>query len=192
MVSAIKPSHLVNAGRRIKVKTLYDQLSENYEELYGQEQNEKHHRILEEIGSLQGRLVLDAGCGDGALAELVMGFAEFVIAMDFSAGMLATAKSSLSSNEKCDFILADIGSIPLRDESIGVYISVTVILDRPTADEAILEARRVLEKHGRLAISLVRKSHESIQVIKIIKEQLKGYHTRIIAAGADLAVIARL
>lgn len=107
------------------------------------------------IKNIKGETVLDAGSGRGNLSLCARKDGYEVIAIDLSLSSLNEA-SYLFSNEAVDIPLlgASINALPLQDNSIDTIICADVIEHVPEAAEALNEMNRVLNKGGRLIISI--------------------------------------
>jgi ubiquinone/menaquinone biosynthesis C-methylase UbiE len=97
---------------------------------------------------LEGRRVLDVGCGTGRLERALAGHAR-VWGVDASPGMLAQARKN--APRSAGFKLADAEKLPFKDSWFegAVMWLVVHLVDRP---RAFAEAHRVLEPAGRLAV----------------------------------------
>jgi ubiquinone/menaquinone biosynthesis C-methylase UbiE len=104
-------------------------------------------RLVEREAGLEGRRVLDVGCGTGRVEQALEGRAR-VWGVDASEGMLAVAeRRGLSAR----FKLARAEQLPFKDSWFERTIMWLVVhlVDRP---RAFAEAHRVLTPGGRLAI----------------------------------------
>lgn len=109
--------------------------------------------ILELMGELDGRRVLDAGCGDGALVRAAASRGARATGLDPDAAMLAAARSRVAqSGLRASFVEGGIEQLPFRNASFDVVAAVTVLCLVPNAAEAVGEMARVLRPGGRLVI----------------------------------------
>ncbi len=131
------------------VREKYDATAESYDSIYKAEQFEKYMVALSKIRP-RG-IVLDAGCGTGLLAEYLhpLGYfeksIELYICMDYSRGMLEIARKRLEAlcPDKCQVVEADIEDIPLRDSSVDIVYSFTVVDLARSKKRALDELERV-------------------------------------------------
>lgn len=107
--------------------------------------------LIEGMGPLSGREVLDVGCGTGddtrALSEVV-GPTGRVVGVDVSEGMLAEARRRGGSVE---LLPGDVHELPFPDASFDAVRAKLVRLHSPDIDLADDELVRVLRPGGRLA-----------------------------------------
>ncbi|MBI2848236.1 MAG: methyltransferase domain-containing protein [Chloroflexi bacterium] len=106
--------------------------------------------ILGVLGDVSGKLVLDAGCGDGYLARKVARLGALVTGVDRSSRMLSLA---LEEQEKDTLAItyhnADIASLSfLPDRSFDVVITNNVIQDVEDYKGAFREFSRLLRSAG--------------------------------------------
>ena len=105
-----------------------------------------------------GETVLDLGSGagfDAFLASREVGENGKVIGIDMTAEMIEKARQNAQKNgvENVEFILGEIEDLPLEDQRVDVIISNCVINLSTDKKQVFSEAKRVLKKGGRLAIS---------------------------------------
>lgn len=101
--------------------------------------------ILDRLGPLPGRRILDLGCGKGRFAFPMVEAGAEVIGIDLSAGMLAEAVG-------LPRLRASARRLPFASGSFDAVIAVEVFEHLDNVDDALREARRVLRPGGTLAI----------------------------------------
>jgi ubiquinone/menaquinone biosynthesis C-methylase UbiE len=110
------------------------------------------------IGDVQRRRVLDLGCGTGRHAAWLSEQGADVTAVDFSAGMLAQARSRCASG-RVEFVVHDLHEpLPFRECSFDVVVSALVLEHIRTLAPFFCEIRRVLEPDGRVLVSTLHPS----------------------------------
>lgn len=106
--------------------------------------------ILEILGDVSGKQVLDAGCGEGYLSRKLAKLGAVVTGVELSQGMLSFALEE-QNREPLDITYhkADISSLPfLPDRSFDVVITNNVIQDVEDYQGAFREFGRLLQVGG--------------------------------------------
>ncbi|WP_299472253.1 class I SAM-dependent methyltransferase [uncultured Roseibium sp.] len=117
---------------------------------------------LQQMGPAPGIKVLDCGAGSGALSkafavEMKRPFDLSVV--DISPRMLTLAERALQAEGvPCRLELADIRTLPFRDEEFDLVMCAHTIEHLPDPETALAEALRVLKPGGTLLLVLTRKS----------------------------------
>ncbi len=103
--------------------------------------------LLEALGSVEGLLILDLGCGKGRFARALKERGARVVGLDLSAAMLAEAVG-------VDRVRATARRLPLKTARFDAVIAVEMWehLDSRSHAAVLEEARRVLKPGGSLAI----------------------------------------
>lgn len=114
--------------------------------------------------------LLDAGCGTGAYAAALAGAVGRLVALDRSAGMLATARRKLAgAADRVGFLQGDLLSLPLPDAALDAVMFNQVLHHLedgrdpgyPGHRAALAEAARVVRPGGRLVLNAC--SHEQLR-----------------------------
>ena len=99
---------------------------------------------------LEGRHVLELGCGTGKNTQWLADASADVTALDFSAGMLARAREQVTAKNVA-FITHDLrNEWPVRSESVDVVVGNLVLEHIEDVATIFIEAARVLRKGGQL------------------------------------------
>jgi len=104
------------------------------------------------LSVIQGKIVLDLGCGTGKYTELFTEHAKKIFALDASTQEIDIARKRIHS-ENIDFIVADARKIPLKDRSVDVVFSAWVlgtIADDLHKATVVKEMERVLKPEGEI------------------------------------------
>lgn len=106
--------------------------------------------LLDALGDLGGRRVLDVGCGPGHSAAEAARRGGTIIGMDLAPQMVALAAQLWPS---IDFRVGDLEALPFPDGSFDAAFGNFVILHVPRPELAVQQLARVLRGGGRLALS---------------------------------------
>jgi ubiquinone biosynthesis O-methyltransferase len=109
--------------------------------------------ILELVGDVSGRRVLDVGCGDGEFAVELTKRHAIVVGIDASSEMIDAAKGR-SKLQKTDaaFQVATAEHLPFSAEQFDVVTAITILCFVDDAASIFREMARVLRPGGRLVI----------------------------------------
>jgi len=109
--------------------------------------------LLDLVGDVAGRRVVDAGCGDGRLAAVLAGGGARVVGVDLDPDMLRAAQSRRAAGDgRLHLIRADIERLPLASESADVVVAVTTLCRVADPVAAVRKLGCVLRPGGRLVL----------------------------------------
>jgi len=100
---------------------------------------------------LQGRTVLDVGCGMGRFAEVAAAWGARVIGVDLSIAVEA-AQRNLHSLPDTAFLQADLFELPFRPETFDLIYSIGVLHHTPDTRAAFSVLPRLLRPGGQIAV----------------------------------------
>ncbi|WZO97431.1 class I SAM-dependent methyltransferase [Isosphaeraceae bacterium EP7] len=102
--------------------------------------------VIDALGPLVGRTILDLGCGKGRFAARLTEAGAFIVGLDVSPEMLAEGSGART--------LGSARRLPFADASFDGVFAIEVLqhVHPSHLDEVLSEARRVLAPGGRLAI----------------------------------------
>ncbi len=104
---------------------------------------------------LAGKVVLDAGCGNGTLSIGVSDFGCEVLAVDVSDSVTrANAYRERRNNQRVHFVQGDLTNLPVRPESMDFVYSSGVLHHNPNTLDALKVVARALKPGGKIYIWL--------------------------------------
>lgn len=106
--------------------------------------------MLELLPDVDGLDALDAGCGTGRYARLLLARGARAVGVDRSSAMLGRARLA-----GAPLIRADLRALPLRAASFDIVVAGLALGDIPELERAVAEMARVLRPGGHLAYSVV-------------------------------------
>ncbi|MGZ3425690.1 MAG: ArsR/SmtB family transcription factor [Polyangia bacterium] len=104
------------------------------------------------IGLLRLGDVLDAGSGDGAIAQLLAARARTVTCLDRSERVMAAARQRLGRERNVRFTVGDVHSLGFGDAQFDHVLLFNVLTYAHAPARAIAEAARVLRPRGDLVV----------------------------------------
>ena len=123
-----------------------------------------------------GMSVLELGCGTGDLwrgnTELIRRCERFVLS-DCSAGMLESARKTLSDCPEIEFRLIDMQQIPFPDGSFDAVIANMMLYHVPDPAKGLGEVKRVLKDGGRFYCATYGENGMMAYIGKLFSEQLE-------------------
>ncbi|MCE5234116.1 MAG: class I SAM-dependent methyltransferase [Mizugakiibacter sp.] len=130
------------------VAAAYDRWSQVYDTDENRTRDLDAAMLRRQDFDLRGRDVLEIGCGTGKNTAWLAGRARSVVAVDFSAGMLAQAQRRVAAPH-VRFVRHDVREPwPLADASVDLVIGNLVLEHVETLDDVFAQAFRVLRDGG--------------------------------------------
>ena len=152
-----------------QTKEYYD----NYSGWYEKRKEMRYHLLIDELESdlvkryTSGKMVLDAGCGNGVILNRVKGFAKDTFGIDLSLQMLKRAKENSSK-----LVQARIEELPIKENSFDAVYSFKVLPHVPRIEKAIEEMAKVINKNGHLILEFYN-PYSLRHLIKLLKRPSK-------------------
>jgi ubiquinone/menaquinone biosynthesis C-methylase UbiE len=132
------------------ISSAYDEWAETYDSDENRTRDLAAHALRESHLQLQGKHVVEIGCGTGRNTVWLIEQAATLIALDFSEAMLARARKRIM-NPHVRFIQHDVRNPwPLHDLSADVIISMLILEHVEYLEFVFAEAGRVLKQGGEL------------------------------------------
>lgn len=111
-------------------------------------------RVLDHIGDVSGKVLLDGGCGEGIIGRLAISRGANVVGCDVVQEFLK--ETSLRSSGKEHVILASLRhGLPFASNSFDVVCYNLVVMWLPNITEVARETERVVKPGGRVVVSLL-------------------------------------
>lgn len=118
--------------------------------------------------------VLDAGSGDGTIAELLAPQARRITCLDRSQRMIDAARARLARFDNVEVRVGDVHELPFDDASFDEVLLFNVLTHAVTPGRALGEAARVLRQRGRLVV-ITLDAHEHEGVAASYREVHRGF-----------------
>lgn len=116
---------------------------------------EHYQRYLSVRKIVEGKVVVDAACGEGYGSNMLAASAKQVTGIDIDADTIRRAKQKYSEKNNLSFIEGSIENLTLEDKSVDVVVSFETIEHVPEQVQKrfLAEAARVLKEDGILIMS---------------------------------------
>ena len=117
-----------------RTKNTYDRFASQYAEMIGHQLPTLYSelivpKLLEYVGEVNGKLVLDAGCGEGHISRLLSELGAIVIGMDVAGSLIEIARSR-STGREIEYRCIDLsGDIPSRFQSMFDLVVSNLVID---------------------------------------------------------------
>ena len=106
--------------------------------------------LLDALGPLEGRRLLDVGCGTGRFTAAFEAAGAHVTSIDRDPGMLALAEQRTHSTR---LLVGDAHQLPLDDNSFDVAVATTLLEFASDPHGVLDELTRVVRAGGRIAVA---------------------------------------
>ena len=128
------------------------EVAEKYEEMMGRWSRQLAPLFVEFAGVRDGDVVLDVGCGTGALSSTLtrMTRAAKIVGIDPSEGFVAAARSQIS-DPRVSIEMGDAQQLPYPDATFDRTLGLLVVNFIPDPRKAVREMRRITKPGGVVA-----------------------------------------
>jgi SAM-dependent methyltransferase len=120
---------------------------------------ERVRQFFQETGTeadwCKGKLILDAGCGNGQLSEGLSRLGATVVAMDYSTSVFAAERARQSST--VSFVRGDLQAPPFENDTFDLVVSNGVLHHTRSTSATFREVARLVKPGGRFYLWLYRR-----------------------------------
>jgi len=124
---------------------------------YGQEILARRRRLTSSLIPLEGRTLLDFGCGNGAQTLELASARCRIVAVDIDLADLLVLREAAGPAEGIFPVLYDGSNLPLPDRSVDATVCFEVLEHVPDEGAALAEIRRVLKPGGDFVLTVPNK-----------------------------------
>ncbi|OEK00596.1 hypothetical protein BFP97_03340 [Roseivirga sp. 4D4] len=140
-----------------KIKRAYEELADSYSAHIDHKPHNAYYdrpNTLSLVGNVKGKKVLDAACGPGKYAEILMNQGAEVTGFDLSPKMIENSKAR--NPNRGNFFVHDLEKPlnSLSDETFDIVLSALAMHYIENWEQTIREFNRVLKPKGQLIISI--------------------------------------
>lgn len=111
-------------------------------------------RMLTMLGNVEGKKILDLGCGEGGYARELARRGASVTGVDGSDRLIEAARQRSKGETRVSFVHANANALDISAESFDVVLASMSLMDVEDYDGAIREVHRVLRPAGELLMSI--------------------------------------
>ncbi len=158
----------------------------------------KHTQVLRDRLPLDGALVADVGCGDGALVRVMTRAGARVIGLDPGAGQLARARAAAPAGGET-YVCALGEALPLRDGCLDALVYFNALHHVPPATQpaALAESARVVRPGGLLYVQEPLAEGAYFELMRPVEDETEvrasaAAALEAAAAGGDLEQIEEI
>ncbi|MCX6811834.1 MAG: methyltransferase domain-containing protein [Candidatus Berkelbacteria bacterium] len=131
---------------------------------------------------IRGKLIFDAGCGDGGVARYISEKGGQVLAVDFSDNMIDEAKRKTNANSQIKYEKIDLTKpLPYSSGLFDLIICSMVLMDIPYIKRPLRELARILKVGGEIIIAISHPSY-TVPFVKIsrnLQDKILGKEAKI-------------
>jgi ubiquinone/menaquinone biosynthesis C-methylase UbiE len=129
-------------------------------------------QAVKELGLKKGDKILDLGCGNGRLLQVLKGYQIDYTGLDISKDLVEIAQD-IYPKEK--FIVSDLVKMPFKDNQFDSVISIATLHHLPGTKrkDALIEINRILKPDGRILLTVWYFWKKPEFLLKIISESIK-------------------
>ena len=143
-----------------------------------------------DASACRGKLILDAGCGNGQLSNALAQMGATVVGMDFSTSVFGARRRTALPGAY--FVQGDLQSPPFAPETFDVIVSNGVMHHTPSTHATFVEVAKLVKPGGRLYLWLYRKPAGFFKryLFSTAVDSVRSVVSRLPAAAQGVAVRA--
>lgn len=141
------------------------------------------YKVLFAPEEIQGKLVLDAGCGNGRYSKIALDYGAHVVSVDLSHAV-DVAYHNLHTHENAHIVQGDLFSLPFKKETFDFIFSNGVLMHTGNARRAFLSLIPLLKSEGKITIHLYHKGNVIYETIDAV--------VRMVTTRLPLSLMYRL
>jgi ubiquinone/menaquinone biosynthesis C-methylase UbiE len=145
-----------------------------YDSYFALVTNQAIDAILDSFGTVQGKRLLDVGCGTGHLAANAAQRGAEAEGIDFASAMVATAAANYP---KVQFIKGDAEDLPYEDERFDCVACSFGLLHMQHPEQVMKEAYRVLRKGGRFTFTVWCTPEQGSEFFGLVQAAIQAHGT---------------
>lgn len=155
-----------------KKRTLlgYEAGSGTYDRLYGEEQKKKYECCSRYTSRIEGKLILDCGCGTGTWLSRLSGQRGYLVGIDCSRAMLKIAQKRVRRAKDIDLVRADADNLPFKPATFDQVWSFTMLGNMPELGRTLCEIAYVTKDSADAVLSFAKKNVEMDEVLRLMEE----------------------
>jgi ubiquinone/menaquinone biosynthesis C-methylase UbiE len=132
----------------------YDQISEGYTELHGEEQRDKYQTVLEALDGAHNDRVVDVGCGTGLFIYMVAGKVGEIVGVDSSKEMVK--KANCVKTENGHVVLCDADNLPFGGDTFDTAVAFTLLQNVVDPSFTIRQIASTLKPSSRVVLTALK------------------------------------
>lgn len=136
--------------------------------------------VLNFLGNLRGKVVLDAGCGNGYLSRIMAKTAKKVASVDFTEKLIELAKTRNENINNLSFEVGNLEKLQYTKAYFDVILCNMVLINIENLEKVIKELSRILKINGLLVISITHPCFENPPYTSTIKDRQGNNTARLV------------
>lgn len=166
-----------------KNKKYWAEIAKLYHANVGEKGDIRHEMVINPVvsdflGNLEGKVVLDAACGNGYLSRRMAKTAKKVVGVDFTEKLIEFAKSQ-DNPKNLEFFVGNLEKLQFQDKVFDIVLCNMALMDIERLRVVVVELCRVLRVGGKLVISLIHPCFENPPRTYSIFDEKNGKKIRI-------------